>query len=291
MRRVRAEVLNAKRVGAYHSITIVAPEVAERVRPGQFVSVAMPQGRTFLLRRHFSIHQASRRGGWAGTLEFVFDPRGGGGSSWLAEVKAHQFLDVIGPLGTAFAYPAKLSTCLLVGEGHGAAPMFFLGQELLARGKRVDMLMGAETQELVFKPIEGKRLAQTIVIATEDGSLGETGSVADLLSQVVEATGAQVIYAAAGRQTLRRISEFCSERQIPSQVAVEEEMACGFGLCFTCTVPVIRKDGSGYDHLRACIDGPVFNPARILWDRWMADEQLMTGTPPEGFPVVMTWPG
>jgi dihydroorotate dehydrogenase electron transfer subunit len=265
--------------------------VAERVRPGQFVSVAMPQGRTFLLRRHYSIHQASRRGGWAGTLEFVFDPRGGGGSSWLAEVKAHQFLDVIGPLGTAFAYPAKLSTCLLVAEGHGAAPMYFLGQELRARGKRVDMLMGAETQELVFKPIEGKRLAQTIVIATEDGSLGETGSVADLLSQVVEATGAQVIYAAAGRQTLRRISEFCSERQIPSQVAVEEEMACGFGLCFTCTVPVIRKDGSGYDHLRACIDGPVFNPARILWDRWMADEQLMTGTPPEGFPVVMTWPG
>ena len=291
MRRVRAEVLNAKRVGAYHSITIVAPEVAERVRPGQFVSVAMPQGRTFLLRRHYSIHQASRRGGWAGTLEFVFDPRGGGGSSWLAEVNAHQFLDVIGPLGTAFAYPAKLSTCLLVAEGHGAAPMFFLGQELRARGKRVDMLMGAETQELVFKPIEGKRLAQTIVIATEDGSLGETGSVADLLTQVVEATGAQVIYAAAGRQTLRRISEFCSERQIPSQVAVEEEMACGFGLCFTCTVPVIRKDGSGYDHLRACIDGPVFNPARILWDRWMADEQLMTGTPPEGFPVVVTWPG
>jgi dihydroorotate dehydrogenase electron transfer subunit len=291
VRRVRAEVLNAKRVGAYHSITIVAPEVAERVRPGQFVSVAMPQGRTFLLRRHFSIHQASRRGGWAGTLEFVFDPRGGGGSSWLAEVKAHQFLDVIGPLGTAFAYPAKLSTCLLVAEGHGAAPMYFLGQELRARGKRVDMLMGAETQDLVFKPIEGKRMAQTIVIATEDGTLGETGSVADLLSQVVEATGAQVIYAAAGRQTLRRISEFCSERQIPSQVAVEEEMACGFGLCFTCTVPVIRKDGSGYDHLRACIDGPVFNPARILWDRWMADEQLMTGTPPEGFPVVMTWPG
>ena len=290
MRRVRAEVLNAKRVGAYHSITIVAPEVAERVRPGQFVSVAMPEGRTFLLRRHFSIHQASRRGGWAGTLEFVFDPRGPG-SSWLAEVKAHQFLDVIGPLGKAFAYPAKLTTCLLVAEGHGSAPMFFLGQELLARGKRVDMLMGAETQELVFKPIEGKRLAQTIVITTEDGSLGETGGVIDVLPQVVESTGAQVIYAATGRRTLRRISEFCAERRIPSQVAVEEEMACGIGLCFTCTVPVIRKDGSGYDNLRACIDGPVFNPARILWDRWMGEEPHMVATPPEGFPVVKTWPG
>ena len=74
MRRVRAEVLNARKLGVYHSITIVAPEVAERVRPGQFLSIGMPPDRAFLLRRHFSIHQASRRGGWAGTLEFVFDP-------------------------------------------------------------------------------------------------------------------------------------------------------------------------------------------------------------------------
>jgi dihydroorotate dehydrogenase electron transfer subunit len=290
VRRVRAEVLNTRRLGAYHSITLVAPEVAERVRPGQFVSIAMPEGRAFLLRRHFSIHQSSRRGGWAGTLEFVFDPKGPG-TGWLAEVKAHQFLDVIGPLGKAFAYPAKLNACLLVSEGHGSAPIFFLAQELRARGKRVDMVVGAEDLEHVFKPIEGKRLSQTIAIMTADGSLGERGSVLDVLPQAVEQSGAQVIYAAARRSTLRSIAEFCTERQIPAQMAIEEHMACGIGLCFTCTVPVIRKDGSGYDNLRACTDGPVFNPARILWDRWMGDEPKMTPTPPEGFPVVRSWPG
>ena len=78
MRRVRAEILNARRLGAFQSITLVALEIAERARPGQFVSVAMPDDRRFILRRHFSIHQASRRGGWAGTLEFVFDPHGPG---------------------------------------------------------------------------------------------------------------------------------------------------------------------------------------------------------------------
>ena len=290
MKRVRAEVLNARRLGAYHSITLVAPEVAERVRPGQFVSIAMPEGRTFLLRRHFSIHQSSRRGGWAGTLEFVFDPRGLG-TGWLAEGKAHQFLDVIGPLGKAFAYPAKLNACLLVAEGHGAAPIYFLAQELRARGKRVDLLVGAEDMDHVFKPIEGKRLSQTITIVTADGSLGERGIVLDALAQVVESTGAQVIYAAARRSTLRAIAELCMERRIPSQMAVEEPMACGIGLCFTCTVPVIRKDGSGYDNLRACTDGPVFNPARILWDRWMGDEPRLAPTPPEGFPVIRSWPG
>jgi dihydroorotate dehydrogenase electron transfer subunit len=283
-------VLNTRRLGAYHSITLVAPEVAERVRPGQFVSVAMPEGRSFLLRRHFSIHQSSRRGGWAGTLEFVFDPRGPG-TAWLAEAKAHQFLDVIGPLGKAFAYPAKLNTCLLVSEGHGAATIYFLAQELRARGKRVDMVVGAEDLDHVFKPIEGKRLSQTIAITTADGSLGDRGSVLDALPQAVETTRAQVVYAAGRRSTLRAIAEFCMERAIPAQMAVEEHMACGIGLCFTCTVPVIRKDGSGYDNLRACVDGPVFNPARILWDRWMGDEPRMNPTPPEGFPVIRSWPG
>ena len=61
-------------------------------------------------------------------------------------------------------------------------------------------------------------------------------------------------------------------------------MACGIGLCFTCTVPVIRKDGSGYDNLRACIDGPVFNPARILWDRWMGEEPRMIADAARGLP-------
>jgi dihydroorotate dehydrogenase electron transfer subunit len=290
VKRVRAEILNTKRMGAYHSLTLVAPEVAERARPGQFVSVAMPSDRSFMLRRHFSIHQASRRGGWAGTLEFVFDPHGPG-TSWLAEAKAHQFLDLIGPLGKAFAYPQKLNNCLLISEGHGSASIYFLAQELRSRGKRVDMLIGAEDQEHVFKPIEGKRLSQSIAIVTEDGSLGERGRIVDMLATMVDGVNAQVIYAAAGRRTLREIADLCAARQIPSQIAVEEQMACGVGMCFTCVIPVIRKDGSGFDNLRACAEGPVFNPARILWDRWMGDEPRMLPTPPEGFPAVRTWPG
>lgn len=290
MKRVRAEILNTRKLGAYHSLTLVAPEVADRARPGQFVSVGMPNDRSFMLRRHFSIHQASRRGGWAGTLEFVFDPHGPG-TAWLAEAKAHQFLDLIGPLGKAFAYPQKLNNCLLISEGHGSASIYFLAQELRSRGKRVDMLIGAEDQEHVFKPIEGKRLSQTIALVTEDGSLGERGRIVDMLATMVDGTNAQVIYAAAGRRTLREIADFCAERQIPSQIAVEEQMACGVGMCFTCVVPVIRKDGSGFDNLRACTEGPVFNPARILWDRWMGDEPRMLPTPPEGFPAVRTWPG
>jgi dihydroorotate dehydrogenase electron transfer subunit len=290
VKRARAEILSTRRLGAYVTVTLVAPEIAERARPGQFLAIAMPEGREFILRRHFSIHQASRRGGWAGTLEFVINPSGWG-TGWLASARAHEFLDVIGPLGKAFAYPKRLTNCLLIGEGRGSASLYFLAQELLARQKRVDMIVGAPTLEAVFKPIEAKRLSQTVSIVTEDGTLGERGRIMDALPETVERTNTEVIYAAAEPGTLREVAAFCAAQGIPAQVAIEERMACGFGLCHTCVVPVARKDGSGYDHLRACIDGPVFNPARVLWDRWRAPGPRVLPTPPEGLPIVKAWPG
>ena len=49
----------------------------------------------------------------------------------------------------------------LVAEGRSAGELYFLAEELRARGKRVDMIIGADTQENVFKPIEGKRLSRS----------------------------------------------------------------------------------------------------------------------------------
>ena len=268
MKRVRAEILSTRTLGAYRSLTLVAPELAERARPGQFVAVAMPPGRDFILRRHLTIHQSSRRGGWAGTLEFVVDPAAGPGTAWLADLRAHESLDVIGPLGKPFAYPKRLTNCLLVGEGRSVAGLYFLAQELIARGKRVDMVIGAATLESVFKPIEAKRLSQLVTVMTDDGTLGERGSIIDALPDAMDRCGAEVVYAAGRPAVLRAVAALCRTRKLPAQVAVEERMGCGYGLCGTCAVPVARKDGTGWDHARACVDGPVFNPARIVWDRW-----------------------
>jgi dihydroorotate dehydrogenase electron transfer subunit len=269
MKRARAEILSTRKVGAYQSITLVAPEIAERARPGQFLAVAMPEGREFVLRRHFSIHQASRRGGWAGTLEFVVDPSTGVGTDWLTRARAHEFLDVIGPLGSPFSYPKRLMNCLLVAEGRGAATLSFLAQELVARHKRVDMILGADSLDAVFKPIDAKRLAQSVVVVTRDGSMGDRGDVLDALPETLDRTGAEVVYAAGPPGILRQIASFCAAHRLPAQIAVEERMGCGFGLCNTCVIPVARKEAPGYDNVRTCVEGPVFNPARILWDRWL----------------------
>jgi dihydroorotate dehydrogenase electron transfer subunit len=90
--------------------------------------------------------------------------------------------------------------------------------------------------------------------------------VGDVLAGVVGRAGSNVIYAAGTAAMLRVVADYCRRQNIPSQVAIEEAMGCGWGQCFTCVVPVARKDGSGTDYLRSCTDGPVFNSSRIAWD-------------------------
>ncbi|HEX6263420.1 MAG TPA: dihydroorotate dehydrogenase electron transfer subunit [Actinomycetota bacterium] len=282
MIRKKCEVLSSRRAGVYHTLTLVAPEIAEVARPGQFVQIAVPEGREFLLRRPFSIHEASRRGGWAGTLELAFLGTGPG-TTWLTQVQPHDFLDVIGPLGKPFPYPRQLTNCLLVGGGYGAAPLYFLAKELNARQKRVDMIIGARDQERIFKQVEAKRLSVSIGITTEDGSLGDRGRVTDILPGMVSRTGTEVVYACGPNAMLRAVAEYCADHGIPCQVAVEELMACGMGICWTCTVPVIRRDGSGWDNLRTCVEGPVFNGARVWWEKWLREPSVPTQTPPHGF--------
>ena len=127
-------------------------------------------------------------------------------------------------------------------------------------------------------------ISRTIAVVTGDGTIGDKGHVMDVLPHVVARSRSQVIYAAGPRPMLKQVAEYCRANRIPAQVAVEERMACGLGLCWSCVVPVARRYGEGYEHVRACVDGPAINAQRILWDRW--GEAIPPPTPPEGFPAV-----
>src|SRR5437867_13132811 len=93
--QVRGTVLTVRRVDAYHAMTVVAPGIAARFRPGQFLAVAVggPQS-SMLLRRAFSIHDV--RPDHGGTVEFIFAATGPG-TRWLAERRPRDVLDVTGP--------------------------------------------------------------------------------------------------------------------------------------------------------------------------------------------------
>jgi dihydroorotate dehydrogenase electron transfer subunit len=282
--RATCEVLVRRREGAYWLLSFSSPEIAERARPGQFVNLAVgAQGA--LLRRPFSIARVSRQGAFAGTVDVVFDAHGPG-TEWLTTVEPHDLIDVVGPLGTAFPLPQRKVACLLIGGGYGAAPLFYLAEELTRQGLRVDMIVGAASQERIFNAIEAKRLTASVTFTTEDGSYGERGRVTDVLEQVSGSCRSGVVYACGPNPMLRAVSERCQELELPVQVAVEERMACGIGVCFTCVLPVRLKDGS-VRMKRSCLDGPVFNGAKVAWDesRYRSGPVVLDEEPEEPEPT------
>jgi dihydroorotate dehydrogenase electron transfer subunit len=267
--QVKGEVLSVKPVGEYYSMTVVAPGIAEQTRPGQFVAVAVggDNGGT-LLRRSFSIYSVRETGVYGGTVEFVFAVAGRG-TAWLAAQRPYDPINVVGPLGRPFSLPREPANCVLVGGGYGSAPLFMLAEALRTRGCRIDAVLGASTGDRLFGALDAKRMAASVAFTTDDGSYGEKGRVSDVLPEVIERVHADVVYACGPMAMLDAVQRVASASYggagIPTQLSVEESMACGIGVCMTCVLPVVGNDGNTR-MVRSCHDGPVFAGDRIRWD-------------------------
>jgi dihydroorotate dehydrogenase electron transfer subunit len=263
--QVRGELIAIRRVGAYHHLTLVAPEVAEQARPGQFVALAVGGDTSAtLLRRCFSIHKVSPSGTYGGTVDVVVAAHGPG-TRWLTSLRAHDEVDIVGPLGRAFPLPQEPVPCVLVGGGYGSAPMFWLASALRERGCHVEMVLGAASEERLFGAVDARRFADGVTVTTDDGSVGTKGWVSDVLPQVIRSSNAAVVYACGPMAMLEAVTRAARAEGAVAQVAVEESMACGVGVCMTCVMPVVGKDGRTR-MTRSCVEGPVFRGDTVRWD-------------------------
>jgi dihydroorotate dehydrogenase electron transfer subunit len=262
--QVQGQVLSLKRVGAYHHLTVVAPGVAERTKPGHFAALAIgDRSSAQLLRRAFSIYRVRASGVYGGTVEVVFAVHGPG-TQWLSRLRQHDPIDVVGPLGRPFALPKEPVSCVLVGGGYGSAPLFSLAEQLRGRGCSVHMVLGAATEERLFGTLDAKRAAQSALVTTDDGSVGIHGMVTDPLPDLLRRTGSEVVYACGPMAMLAAVARVAAEHGAWSQCAVEESMACGVGVCMTCVLPVVGDDGLTR-MVRSCVEGPVFGGDRVRW--------------------------
>ncbi|MGH3484755.1 MAG: hypothetical protein ACRDPQ_16170, partial [Nocardioidaceae bacterium] len=169
--QVQGKVLSLKRVGDYHHLTLVAPGIAERTRPGHFAAMAIGgRNSAQLLRRAFSIYRVRASGVYGGTVEVVLDVHGEG-TAWLSRLRQHDAVDVVGPLGRPFALPKEPVSCVLVGGGYGSAPMFTLAEQLRQRGCGVHMVLGAAGESRLFGALEAKRAASSRSSSTSPSSV------------------------------------------------------------------------------------------------------------------------
>jgi dihydroorotate dehydrogenase electron transfer subunit len=88
--------------------------------------------------------------------------------------------------------------------------------------------------------------------------VGHHGLVTDLLAAELDADPHAVVYACGPPGMLEAVRRLCVARDVPGRLALEAGMACGYGACFGCVVPLA---GGGY--ARVCVDGPVMEAAAL----------------------------
>ena len=239
-----------------HLIWVRAPQIAEEARPGQYVMVRCGQGPDPLLRRPLSIHRLGQQGRALALLFAVV----GRGTSWLAQRKEGDVLDLIGPLGKGFEIESSASNLLLVGGGRGVAPLVALAEHALAQSKPVTLLLGAESSPSLY-PGDLLPPGLEVALATEDGSVGRKGVITDLLPDYMG--GADQIFACGPIPMYKSMLALSRKRIFKGksvQIVLEQLLGCGVGACYGCTVPT--KHGPKL----VCKDGPVFELREVLWD-------------------------
>jgi dihydroorotate dehydrogenase electron transfer subunit len=258
---IRCSVAQARELCAgVFSLWLEAPEVARRVRPGQFLNVKVSDGLDPLLRRPISVCDVERS-----RVRLVFRVVGRG-TAMLSRVRSGEELDVLGPLGRPAPEPHHKDV-LLCGGGIGIAPLHFLARRL-NRSNRLQVAIGARTKAELLLVREFRSLGLDVGLATDDGSVGQRGMVTELAevrckkSDVrCHKSGVQgpkskvnglpsVVFACGPRPMLADLVKRLDP--IPVWGFVEERMGCGTGICYCCALP---KKGGG--HVRFCEEGPV----------------------------------
>ncbi|MCQ2155964.1 MAG: dihydroorotate dehydrogenase electron transfer subunit [Bacteroidales bacterium] len=214
-------------------------------RGGQFVDIAI-EGH--FLRRPLAATE------WDSKRFSVIYKTVGGGTELMSTLEPGATLDVLTGLGNGFDADATLRSALVVCGGLGASPAFTLVKQLLAKGRKVNVVLGFGKASEVVLEDEYRSLGAAVQVVTMDGSRGMKGLVTDAIEQMKP--DYDHFYTCGPKVMMKAV---CGMLEGPGEASLEERMGCGCGICYGCTCKT--KNGPR----RVCADGPVFSKEDIIW--------------------------
>jgi dihydroorotate dehydrogenase electron transfer subunit len=289
----------------YFLLNIHCPAIATKIQPGQFIMLKISEENSPLLRRPFSVYRSHpNRQVTKGNSRnfFILYKKVGKGTQKMTEFKEGQRLDMIGPLGNGFTLPPLPSSqnIFLIGGGVGIASLFPIAERLTSSAasspafqggikkrrsgstlsklqpsggrvegltsSRVQVFIGAKTQNDLICVEDFRKLNLNSFVATEDGSLGFKGTVVDLFlyeSMKFSRKGLNYVYSCGPFEMLKELAKVLRSDRFLCQVSLEARMACGFGACWGC---VVKTRDTKTPYQRVCKEGPVFNLKNIIWE-------------------------
>jgi len=260
MRYFQAKVAENRVLGGgYFVLRLAGCASLSAAKPGQFVMIRGAWGRDPLLPRAFSLLSVAPAAGTADVLAKTV----GRGTALLERSLPGAEVDVLGPLGTSFPTPDASCIDLLVAGGVGLPPLYMQG-ELAAAQKlagRSELVYGGRGAPDLVLLREMENMGLALHLTTEDGSVGMKGLVTRALEARLDThRGKRVRVMGCGPNAmLWAVARLAREREVPCFISLEEQMACGIGVCLGCAIPARSRP-----YRYVCSNGPVFDAADVL---------------------------
>ncbi len=254
---VRNDWINAE----YKHLVLEAPHGAARAQAGQFYHLLCPTigERVPFLRRPMSIYRIDRGGG---RLEFLYKIVGKG-TSTLAELNAGETLNILGPLGKGFSFPEGCRHVVQVARGVGLATLAPVAEAANTHGIRTTAILSARSPDLVMSVDYLRSVGANVVTVTDSDGTSAVEAVERQIRDLVEQEGGDFFVTCGSNRLLLLLQKLAREYGLPGEVALEQRMGCGIGMCFAC-VRSFRAEDGGVTYRRVCWEGPVFDIEEAL---------------------------
>lgn len=251
--RVRAnETVN----GEYKKLVLAAPsDLVALCHAGQFFHILCPQaaGETPYLRRPMSIYGFDAQ---ADELQFLYKVTGAG-TRGLAALGPGDGLNVVGPLGRPFVIAPQWRRLVLLARGVGLATLAPLALEAQRLGRELTAVCSARTPELLMSLDYFRDLGADVITVTDADGSSSMENLEALLEGLIAGRGVDAFFTCGSNRMLKLLQRLGARHGIPGQIALEQQMACGLGMCHCCVRPF--RQGERVVNLRVCREGPVFD--------------------------------
>ncbi len=239
-----------------YALTVRAPKLAQAIKPGQFVNIAVPGNAASLLRVPLSYAAADPA---AGTIDIWYAVVGDG-TRRLSQMQPGATSTLLGPGGRGWTVPEGCRRALLVAGGIGVPPVVCLARELASAGIDFDACVGSACADTLVGPAELEELgAGEVRISTDDGSLGLAGFCTDPAAELLARGGYDYVATCGPEPMMAKVAAAAQAAGVPCEASLERMMSCGFGACNTCAVETT------HGMVGACMCGPVFNAEEVVW--------------------------
>jgi len=241
-----------------HLLELEAPEIASKIRPGQFV-IVRPNEDGERIPLSVADWDAEK-----GTITIVF-MEVGASTSRLACLNAGETIPTcVGPLGNA-TETDEPGTVMLVAGCYGIGSMYPVARELKSKGHKVFTVIEARSSYLLYWLNKFVSVSDKIFSITRDGSQGLKGH-ADRLTDIINGLPSPPnrIIVNGCTYLMAHTSEITRAMGIPTVVNLNPIMIDGTGMCGVCRVTVAGKMKF------ACVDGPEFNGHEVDWKEFLA---------------------